>query len=165
MNLKVSDSQIIRALKATGGMIPLAAAKLGVTYQAIALRIRNQPELAERYAQIRELDRCKRVQRAEHAIDSLLEANHFGAAELTLSRLGKDRGWAPEKQGSTSVAVHFEVVHIVPEALEPEYWETQAEATALETAPAPQYGTLALYDSDPARPRPYPPTHLPTRPR
>ena len=69
MNLKVSDSQIIRALKATGGMIPLAAAKLGVTYQAIALRIRNQPELAERYAQIRELDRCKRVQRAEHAID------------------------------------------------------------------------------------------------
>lgn len=57
MNLKVSDSQIIRALKDTGGMIPIAAAKLGVTYQTIAARIKSQPELAEQYAQIRELDR------------------------------------------------------------------------------------------------------------
>src|SRR5271157_3294426 len=114
MNLKVSDSQIIRALKATGGMIPVAAAKLGVTYQTIAARIKSQPELAERYAQIRELDRCKRVQRAERAIDSLLEASHFGAAELTLSRLGKDRGWGPDKQGSNSqVAISFEVQHII----------------------------------------------------
>src|SRR5271167_1518255 len=126
MNLKVSDSQIIRALKATGGMIPVAAAKLGVTYQTIAARIKSQPELAERYVQIRELDRCKRVQRAERAIDSLLEENHFGAAELTLSRLGKDRGWAPDKQGSNSqVAISFEVRHIIPEAATPEYWEAQ----------------------------------------
>jgi hypothetical protein len=106
-------------------MIPVAAAKLGVTYQTIALRIRNQPELAERYAQIRELDRCKRVQRAERTIDSLLEANHFGAAELTLSRLGKDRGWGPEKQGSSNVAISFEVRHIIPEAATLEYWEHQ----------------------------------------
>ena len=79
---------------------------------------------------------------------SLLDSNHFGAAELTLSRLGKDRGWAPEKQGSASVAVHFEVVHIVPEALEAEYWEAQG----LEgTVPAlPQHGTSTLCDSDPA---------------
>jgi hypothetical protein len=148
MNLKVSDSQIIRALKDTGGMIPIAAAKLGVTYQAIALRIRNKSELAERYAQIRELDRCKRVQRAERTIDSLLEANHFGAAELTLSRLGKDRGWALEKQGSANVAIRFEVVHIIPEAAEPEYWEEIAETPA----PAlPQYGTATLHESDPGR--------------
>jgi hypothetical protein len=38
MNLKVSDSQIIRSLKDTGGMIPIAAAKLGVTYQTIVPR-------------------------------------------------------------------------------------------------------------------------------
>jgi hypothetical protein len=47
--------------------------------------------------------------------------------------------------GSASVAVHFEVVHIVPEALEAEYWEANVEAPAL-----PQYGTSTLYDSDPA---------------
>ena len=129
-------------------MIPLAAAKLGVTYQAIALRLRNQPELAERCAQIRELDRCKRVQRAEHAIDSLLEANHFGAAELTLSRLGKDRGWAPPAhQINHSGTVAFQVQHIVPEALEAEYWEAEAETTA---PLLPQYGTPTLCENNPA---------------
>jgi len=122
MNLKVSNTQLIRALKQTGGMIPLAAAKLGVTYQAIALRIRNQVELAERYLQIREVDRCKRVQRAEHAINSLLKANHFGAAELVLSRLGKDRGWAPDKRNSNdNVTISFEVQHLIPEAASLDY--------------------------------------------
>jgi hypothetical protein len=111
-------------------MIPLTAAKLGVTYQTIAARIKSQPQLAERYAQIRELDRCKRAKRAERTIDSLLEENHFGAAELTLSRLGKDRGWAPDKQGNGNLAVHFEVVHIIPEAAEPGYLTMLGESDA-----------------------------------
>jgi transcriptional regulator of acetoin/glycerol metabolism len=48
MNLKVSDSELIDALEQTGGMIPIAAAKLGVTYQTIAARIKSQPVLVER---------------------------------------------------------------------------------------------------------------------
>jgi hypothetical protein len=37
------------------------------------------------------------------------------------------------------------VEHIIPEALEAEYWEANAEAPAL-----PQYGTSPLHESDPA---------------
>jgi len=35
-------------LNKSGGMIPIAAAKLGVTYQTIAARIKSQPVLVER---------------------------------------------------------------------------------------------------------------------
>lgn len=142
---KVTDAQIIEALEDTGGMIGLAAVKLGVTYQALNLRLRQQESLRQAYEHVRIVDREQRVQRGEKAIDTLLEANHFGAAELTLSRLGKDRGWGPDKPGSNSnVTISFEVQHIIPEAAElgsvPITGESDAATNQLtdgEDAPAP----------------------------
>ncbi len=82
-------------------------------------RLKQSPRLQEVLAAARERSREHRVQVAERAIDTLLtqEVPHFGAAELTLSRQGKDRGWAPEKQGSNrNVTISFELQHIIPES-------------------------------------------------
>jgi hypothetical protein len=56
--------------------------------------------------------------------------------KLWPTRLGRDRGWAPPSQSSNvNVAVRFDVVHLVPEALEAEYWEVAGTAS---TRPPPR---------------------------
>ena len=123
MNVKTfSDSEMLSALRDADGFIALAATELGVTYNAINWRLKQKAELAEQLMQIREQARQSRVRAGETVIDNLLTTNHFGAADLVLSRLGRDRGWAPEKQGSnSSVTISFEVNHIIPEAADPSF--------------------------------------------
>ena len=118
---QVSDEQVISAILEVGGYVTFAAEKLGMSPHSVFMRAQRNKAVAEALAAARLENKEKRVQKAEKAIDTLLEGcgqygdPHFGAAELTLSRLGKDRGWGPEKQGvNSSVTVSFEVNHIIP---------------------------------------------------
>jgi hypothetical protein len=114
---KLRQSAIVAAITRNNGFLQLAADELRCTRQALWLRAQHSQAVREAIVTARERAREDRVRAAESCIDRLLAKDHFGAAEFTLSRQGRDRGWAPDKQGSHSqVAISFEVRHIIPEA-------------------------------------------------
>ena len=110
---KLCQSAIIAAITRNNGFLQLAADELGCTRQALWLRAQRSQAVREAIVTARERTRENRVRAAESCMDRLLTKDHFGAAELTLSRLGKDRGWGPDKQGRNSqVAIqHFHSRH------------------------------------------------------
>jgi hypothetical protein len=90
---KVSDSQIEKALDATGGFVSKAAKKLNVTRQCVNNRVNKNPKLKEKLMDIRE-------SHIDFAEDKLIEAirnNNLAAIIFFLKCQGKGRGYI-EKQ-------------------------------------------------------------------
>ena len=116
MPCQIAESRIVEALEKCGGFIQLAADEIGCSRQMFYDRAKHSQRIRDAITAARERHRESFVKRAETAISNLLEENHYQAAELTLSRLGKDRGWAPDRNaGSANVHISFEVEHLIPD--------------------------------------------------
>lgn len=102
-------SQIEAALRATGGFVTYAAKQLGVTHQAVTLRIKNSPQLQRVQDEVRE----SYLDLAEHALLKKIRDEDLGAICFYLKCQGRNRGYIErpkEDQMSESAAQPVKVV-------------------------------------------------------
>lgn len=86
---KLTDRAVAKALHDTHGNISAAARALGVARHTISDRIQKDPALAQYVIDARE----SRVDRAEDALGSAVDAKEGWAVCFTLKTLGKSRGY------------------------------------------------------------------------
>lgn len=81
--------QIEKALRATGGFVTYAAKQLGVSHQAITLRIKNSPQLQKVQDEVRE----SYLDMTEHSLMKKIKDEDLGAIIFYLKCQGKNRGY------------------------------------------------------------------------
>lgn len=87
--MKVTDEQIERALNATGGLLTYAAKKLGITYQALHIRLKKTPKLQNVYDAIQE----SHIDLAESGVVKHLKDQDPEMIRFYLQTKGKKRGY------------------------------------------------------------------------
>lgn len=86
---RYGDSKILQAVKRSGGMVSIAAAKLGCTRKAIYDAMKRNPVINLAVADQRELF----LDEAEHALREEVKRREAWAVCFTLKTLGKARGY------------------------------------------------------------------------
>jgi hypothetical protein len=95
-NRKVSDKEILEALTRNGGLIKMTADALGITRQALWSRFKNNPDLEEAKAQIREGN----LDLAESQLLKKVKRGEWLAVKYILSCLGKHRGYVERRENA-----------------------------------------------------------------
>jgi len=105
MAYRYATEDMIAALKATNGLISLAAKRLGCTPQTIYTRARKVQRVRETIDDSRD----ELVDYSEMALRRAILAGEPWAVALTLKTLGKDRGYV-ERQETVNRSEVLEVV-------------------------------------------------------
>jgi hypothetical protein len=87
--MKATNSQIIEALKKTGGFRSQAARLLNITPSALTRRLTKSAELKQADAKIRN----ETLDLAESKLISLIQSGSFPAIKYYLEHKGQDRGY------------------------------------------------------------------------
>lgn len=90
MSTELTDDQIIAAIQAARGILSAAARELGMSRQGLYKRLRHSAALLEAL----EHERESLVDLAEQKLIEALESGERWAIALTLTRLGRHRGWS-----------------------------------------------------------------------
>jgi hypothetical protein len=107
---KFTDSQIIEALKATHGMVYLAAHNLGCSADAIYKRAKQEPKVQA----VIDGERAKFIDLAEQKLYEALERGEKWAVEFSLRTIGRTRGYVEkqeiEQTATSRLVIEEEVV-------------------------------------------------------
>ena len=109
---KVTEEQIINALYDYAGNVSMAASEIGVTTQALYLRRKNSPAIAQAVIDARR----QLVDEAERVIKHHLGKNNLTAAIYTAKTQGRARGWDENPQrntGSSGVQIDNLTINLV----------------------------------------------------
>ena len=110
--MALSIKQIEEALKLTGGFVTKAAERLGVTSQAISMRIKRSPQLQA----IKDEIEKSWLDKAESKLMDQIESGNLGAICFYLKCKGKSRGYI-EKEIEKPVIDNSEFLKKVMELL------------------------------------------------
>lgn len=105
-NLEYSTVSIIEALEQTGGLVSLAAKKLGCSTQTIVSRAKKEPEIQEAINTSREAI----VDHAELALKAAVLDREPWAVQFVLRTLGRTRGYVEksEVEENSNVTIRVE---------------------------------------------------------
>ena len=110
MKQRYTEQQIIDALKATNGLISLAARQLGCERQTIYNRAKNNKKIRGCIKNSRE----ELVDSAELALRAAVIGREAWAIAFTLKTLGKSRGYVERQEisgkGGNSVQIEVEYI-------------------------------------------------------
>lgn len=109
---KLTNEEIIASLRRCRGMYYLAAEHLGVTKQALAYRITNDPELES----VAKDQRGKMLDKAETKLMEAVDNGEQWAIQLMLKTLGRDRGYVERQEVHSVNQVRLQVVEEIVDA-------------------------------------------------
>ena len=95
---KLSDEQIIAALRETKGLVSLAAHNLGCSTQTIYVRSKESQAIADAMGE----ERSKVIDLAEQKLYEALERGEKWAVELALRTIGRVRGYVEKQELETT---------------------------------------------------------------
>ena len=110
---KITDQQLIDALRACAGFHSDAAAKLGVTRKTVTTRVNQQPEI---FKPIIEETRANLLDLAESKLVELIKGNNLTAIIFFLKCVGKDRGYVERVQTEDVTPLPIQKRIIITEA-------------------------------------------------
>lgn len=101
---RLTQEMIIEALRVSGGIVALAARKVGVVRQTLHEWISSEPKLQAAIDEIRQvnLDLC------EAGMLKLIRDGDFRATKYYLNCFGKARGWVPTSRAEVDSTLRFE---------------------------------------------------------
>lgn len=99
------NAEIIEALKATGGLVYMAARKLGCDPSTIHIRAKASPEIREAIDNAR----GDMLDMAEHELKKAVRGGDMTAVIFTLKTIGKHRGYVErvEQTGANGGAIEI----------------------------------------------------------
>lgn len=99
------NAEIIEALKATGGLVYMAARKLGCDPSTINIRAKASPEIREAI----DSARGDMLDMAEHELKKAVRGGDMTAIIFTLKTIGKHRGYVErvEQTGANGGAIEI----------------------------------------------------------
>jgi len=109
---KLTNAEIISSLKRCRGLYYLCAEHLGVTKQALAYRISNDPELEA----IARDQRGKMLDKAEQKLMEAVDNGEQWAIQLMLKTLGRERGYVERQEVHSVNQVRLQVVEEIVDA-------------------------------------------------
>lgn len=112
---KYTDEEMIDALKATRGMIYLAAERVGCEADTIYARAKVSPAVAR----CMKHERGKVVDFAEQKLFAGIKKGEQWAVTLALKTLGKDRGYVEKTEVEHSGATTLEIVEELVDSPDP----------------------------------------------
>jgi len=109
---KLTNEEIISSLRRCRGLYYLCAEHLGVTKNALAYRIANDPELEA----IARDQRGKMLDKAESKLMEAVDNGEQWAIQLMLKTLGRDRGYVERQEVHSVNQVRLQVVEEIVDA-------------------------------------------------